>query len=77
MIGSKVWFAAAIASAFIVSGAASAQGNLKIGVINVARLIEQSPQSESVRLHMLSQLRSVVCPPMPWPPLFDASVGPR
>jgi outer membrane protein len=48
MIGSKIWLAAAMVGAVIVSSAASAQGNLKIGVINVARLIEQSPQSESV-----------------------------
>ena len=43
MIGSKLWLVAA-AVAVLVSGAASAQGNLKIGVINVARLVEQSPQ---------------------------------
>lgn len=48
MIGSKVWLAAALMGAVIVSGAATAQTNLKVGVINVARLIEQSPQSESV-----------------------------
>lgn len=48
MIGSKVWLAAALIGAVIVSGAATAQTNLKVGVINVARLIEQSPQSESV-----------------------------
>lgn len=48
MIGSKVWLAAALLGAVVVSGAASAQTNLKVGVINVARLIEQSPQSESV-----------------------------
>jgi outer membrane protein len=47
MIGSKFWLVAAIAVAGVASGAA-AQGDLKIGVINVARLIEQSPQSESV-----------------------------
>ena len=44
MIGSKVWLIAAIAVAGVASGAASAQGNLKIGVVNVARLVEQSPQ---------------------------------
>lgn len=48
MIGSKVWLAAAIAVAGIVSTAAMAQAPLKIGVINVARLIEQSPQYASV-----------------------------
>jgi outer membrane protein len=48
MMASKIWLAAAIAAAAFVSSAATAQTNLKIGVINVARLIEQSPQSESV-----------------------------
>jgi outer membrane protein len=48
MMGSKIWLAAAIAATAFVSSAATAQTNLKIGVINVARLIEQSPQSESV-----------------------------
>lgn len=48
MIGSKVWLVAAIAVAGIVSSTAAAQGTLKIGVINVARLIEQSPQYASV-----------------------------
>ena len=44
MIGSRVWLFAAVAAAGLVSGAVSAQGNLKIGVINLARLVEQSPQ---------------------------------
>jgi outer membrane protein len=44
MIGSKLWLVATIAVAAMASGAASAQGNLKIGVVNVARLVEQSPQ---------------------------------
>jgi outer membrane protein len=48
MIGSKFWLVAAIAVAAVASGAANAQSTLKIGVINVAQLIEQSPQSESV-----------------------------
>jgi outer membrane protein len=39
---------AAVAVAALVSGAAHAQGNLKIGVINVGRLLEQSPQTETV-----------------------------
>lgn len=47
MIASKVWLVAAIAAAGVAS-LASAQ-NLKIGVINVNRLIEQSPQSETVQ----------------------------
>ncbi len=44
MIGSKVWLIAAIAVAGVASSAASAQGNLKIGVVSVARLVEQSSQ---------------------------------
>ncbi len=44
MIASKVWLIAAAASAFIAAGAVNAQGNLKIGVVDVARLVEQSPQ---------------------------------
>jgi outer membrane protein len=44
MIGSKLWLVAAVAVAAMASGAASAQGNLKIGVVNIARLVEQSPQ---------------------------------
>ena len=47
MIVSKVWLIAAAAVATVAASAVSAQ-NLKIGVINVARLIEQSPQSETV-----------------------------
>jgi outer membrane protein len=48
MIVSKVWLVAAVAVAAIASSAATAQTDLKIGVINVARLIEQAPQAESV-----------------------------
>ena len=48
MKGSKFWLVVAFAGAAMASGAVSAQGNLKIGVINVARLIEEAPQSESV-----------------------------
>ena len=48
MIGSKFLLAATLALAAIAPGVASAQGNLKIGVINVGRLLEQSPQTESV-----------------------------
>ena len=44
MIGSKIWLIAAIAVAGVASNAASAQGDLKIGVVSVARLVEQSPQ---------------------------------
>jgi outer membrane protein len=47
MSGSKALLAAFLVAASI-SGVASAQGNLKIGVINVGRLLEQSPQAESV-----------------------------
>jgi outer membrane protein len=49
MIGSKVWLVAAFAVAAVASGAASAQGNLKIGVINVGRLVEGSPQFADAR----------------------------
>ena len=48
MIGSKLWMVAAFGAALVAATTAGAQGNLKIGVVNVARLIEQSPQSESV-----------------------------
>ena len=48
MIVSKVWLGAAVALAGIASSAATAQTTLKIGVINVARLIEQAPQAEAV-----------------------------
>jgi outer membrane protein len=48
MIGSKFLPAAVLAVAALVSGVANAQGALKIGVINVSRLLEQSPQAEAV-----------------------------
>jgi outer membrane protein len=48
MIGSKFLLAATLAAAVVASGVASAQGNLKIGVINVGRLLEQAPQSQAV-----------------------------
>lgn len=48
MLGSKVWLIAAAAVAALGSGAASAQ-DLKIGVINVARLVEGSPQFAAAR----------------------------
>jgi outer membrane protein len=48
MIGSKYSLLAACAVALTATGAVNAQANLKIGVINVARLIEQSPQASSV-----------------------------
>ena len=44
MIGSKIWLIAAAAAACVAASAVSAQGDLKIGVVNVARLVEQSPQ---------------------------------
>jgi outer membrane protein len=47
MIGSKLVLAAFVA-AVGMAGVASAQSNLKIGVINVGRLLEQSPQAEVV-----------------------------
>jgi outer membrane protein len=48
MIASKVWLGAAIVAAGLVSSAAIAQTNLKVGVVNIARLIEQSPQYATV-----------------------------
>ena len=48
MIGSKFLPAALLAVAALSSGVANAQTALKIGVINVGRLLEQSPQAESV-----------------------------
>jgi outer membrane protein len=48
MIGSKLLLVAAFVGAAIASGPVRAQASLKIGVVNVARLIESSPQSESV-----------------------------
>ena len=47
MLGSKVWLVAAAVVAGSISGAAVAQ-NLKVGVVNLAALIEQSPQAEAV-----------------------------
>jgi outer membrane protein len=44
MIGSKVWLIAAAAAVCFATSAVNAQGNLKIAVVNVARLVEQSPQ---------------------------------
>ena len=48
MIGSKFLPTAMLAVAVLISGVANAQTALKIGVINVSRLLEQSPQAESV-----------------------------
>jgi outer membrane protein len=48
MIASKVWLSVAVAAAGLVSSAAMAQTNLKVGVVNIARLIEQSPQYATV-----------------------------
>lgn len=48
MIGSKVWLVATVAVAGFVSATAHAQQNLKIGVVNVAALIERSPQAAAV-----------------------------
>ncbi len=41
-------FAALLAAAVLAPLAANAQNNLKIGVINVGRLLEQAPQSQAV-----------------------------
>lgn len=43
MLRSKLWLVAAVAAAAFVSSAAEAQGNLKIGVVNLARVLEGSP----------------------------------
>jgi outer membrane protein len=48
MIGSKLTLLAALAVAIGTTAAVDAQANLKIGVVNVARLLEQSPQSAVV-----------------------------
>ena len=48
MIGSKFLPAVLLAATMAGSGAVNAQSALKIGVINVGRLLEQSPQAESV-----------------------------
>jgi outer membrane protein len=48
MLCSRALVAGVLGVAALASGAASAQGNLKIGVINVARLLEQAPQSKVV-----------------------------
>ncbi len=47
MLGFKSWLVAAAVAAGSISGAAVAQ-NLKVGVVNLAALIEQSPQAEAV-----------------------------
>ena len=46
--GSRIVLAALCVVAMTVAGGASAQANLKIGVINVARLLDQAPQSKAV-----------------------------
>ena len=48
MIVSKFLPAVVLAAAALCSGVANAQGALKIGIINVGRLLEQSPQAEAV-----------------------------
>jgi outer membrane protein len=48
MIRSKVWLLAAVAAAGLASGAVSAQ-NLKIGVINLDRVVEGSPGYAAAR----------------------------
>ena len=48
MIVSKVWLVTAVALAGIASSAVNAQTTLKVGVISVGRLVEQSPQYASV-----------------------------
>jgi outer membrane protein len=48
MMGSRVWLVAAAAVAAFTAGVANAQ-DLKIGVVNLNRLIEQAPQAEAVQ----------------------------
>jgi outer membrane protein len=47
-LGFRVLGLATFAVALCAAGAASAQGNLKIGVINVGKLLENAPQSKVV-----------------------------
>lgn len=49
MVSSKVWLLAAVAAAGLASGAASAQNNLKIGVVNLARLVEGAPAFQAAQ----------------------------
>jgi len=44
----SIWFAT-FGVAMLAAGVASAQGNLKIGVINVGKLLENAPQSKVVQ----------------------------
>ena len=48
-LASKALWLAAFAAAMLAAGVASAQGNLKIGVINVGKLLENAPQSKVVQ----------------------------
>jgi outer membrane protein len=48
-VASKSVWLATFGVALLAAGAASAQGNLKIGVINVGKLLEQAPQSKVVQ----------------------------
>jgi outer membrane protein len=45
----KVWLIAALAAAGVVSGAAGAQGNLKIGVVSLNRIVEGSPAFQAAQ----------------------------
>jgi outer membrane protein len=49
MISSRVWLLAAVATAGLASQAVDAQGNLKIGVINLDRVVEGSPGYAAAR----------------------------
>lgn len=49
MVSSKVWLLAAVAAAGLASGAANAQGNLKIGVVNLGRLVEGAPAAAAAQ----------------------------
>jgi outer membrane protein len=49
MIRSKVWLLAAVATAGFASQAVDAQGNLKIGVVSLDRVVEGSPGYAAAR----------------------------
>ena len=48
-LASKYFWLATFSVAVLAAGEASAQGNLKIGVINVGKLLENAPQSKVVQ----------------------------
>ena len=55
-LGFRALGLAAFAVVACAAGAANAQGNLKIGVINVGKLLESAPQSKVVSdIHCVTQ----------------------